>query len=80
MEQPGGKSWGSAVHRTAEIVVQGGEYTEEAISMAAKQAVAELFNSELLRKRERDNLSLPEEVVTLTQIRGPGGSRRSWPL
>ena len=69
MEQPGGKSWGSAVHRTAEIVVQGGAFTEEAISMAAKQAVAELFNSELLRKRERDNLSLPEEVVTLTQIR-----------
>lgn len=68
-EVPGGKSWGSVVHRTAELVVKEGIFTQDAIATAAKQAVAEHFSSELLRKRERDNLQLPDEVVTLQDIR-----------
>ena len=69
MEVPGGKSWGSVVHRTAELVVKEGVFTQDAITMAAKQAVAEHFSSELLRKRERDNLQLPDEAVSLQDIR-----------
>ena len=68
-EVPGGKSWGSVVHRTAELVVKEGTFTPDSVRTAARQAVAEHFSSELLRKRERDNLQLPDEVVTLTDIR-----------
>lgn len=68
-EIPGGKSWGSVVHRTAELVVKKSVFTQEVVTAAAKQAVAEHFSSELLQKRERDNLQLPDEVVTLTDIR-----------
>ena len=69
MEVPGGKSWGSVVHRAAELVVKEGVFTSESVSMAAAQAVAEHFSSELLRKRERDNLHLPDDVVSLQEIR-----------
>ncbi len=69
MEVPGGKSWGSVVHRAAELVVKEGAFTPDSVRMAAKQAVAEHFSSELLRKRERDNLQLPDEIVTLVDIR-----------
>lgn len=68
-EIPGGKSWGSVVHRAAELVVREGTFTEDLVSLSAKQAVAEKFSSELLRKRERDNLQLPDEVITLQDIR-----------
>ena len=66
---PGGKSWGSAVHRAAELIVKDGSFTKDAIALAAKQAAAEEFRSELLRKKERENLQLPEDKVTLEEIR-----------
>ena len=69
MEMPGGKSWGSVVHRTAELVVKEGTFTADAVKTAARRAVAEHFSSELLRQRERDNLQLPDDVVTLQDIR-----------
>ena len=69
LEMPGGKSWGSAIHRAAELVVRDGSFTEEAVALAAKQAVAEELRSELLRRKERENLQLPEDIVSLAQIR-----------
>lgn len=69
LEVPGGKSWGSAVHRAAELIVKDGSFTKDAIALAARQAVTEEFQSELLRKKERENLQLPEEIATLDQIR-----------
>lgn len=69
LEVPGGKSWGSAVHRAAELIVKDGSFTKDTIALAAKQAVIEEFQSELLRKKERENLQLPEEITTLDQIR-----------
>ena len=69
LEAPGGKSWGSAVHRAAELIVKDSSFTKEAAALAVKQAVTEEFRSELLSRRERDSLQLPEELVSLEQIR-----------
>ena len=67
--RPGGTSWGTAVHRAAELIVSGGCFTAEALEAAAMQAVAEVFESELLSERERAALLLPKDVKTLEQIR-----------
>lgn len=66
--RPGGTSWGSVVHRAAELVVHGKAYSAADIEKAAEQAVAEQFPSELLSDRDRRNLLLPKEAVTLRQI------------
>ena len=68
-DTPGGKDWGSAVHRAAELAVTGGVFTVEAIRAAAKQAVTEQFDSELLGLQLRKSLQLPAEKVSLEDIR-----------
>ena len=67
--RPGGTSWGTAVHRAAELIVSGGCFTEEALEAAATQAVMEAFESELLSERDRAALLLPKDVKTLEQVR-----------
>ncbi len=69
LEAPGGKDWGSAVHRAAELVVTEGTFTAESVRAAAEQAVTEEFDSELLSRQERENLQLPEDKVSLADIR-----------
>lgn len=66
--KPGGTKWGSLVHRTAELVVMGNVFTATEIDKAAKQAVIELFPSELINERDRNALLIPKEAVTLDQI------------
>lgn len=66
--RPGGTSWGTAVHRTAELIVSGGCFTVDALTAAAEQAVTEEFKSELLNERECAALLLPKEAKTLDQI------------
>jgi len=67
--RPGGTSWGTAVHRAAELIVSGGCFTEDALEAAAMQAVTETFESELLSERERAALLLPKDMRALEQIR-----------
>jgi len=67
--RPGGTSWGTAVHRAAELIVSGGCFTEDALEAAAMQAVTETFESELLSERERAALLLPKDMKALEQIR-----------
>ena len=67
--RPGGTSWGTAVHRAAELIVSGGHFTAEALEAAATQAVMEAFESELLSERDRAALLLPKDAKTLEQIR-----------
>lgn len=66
---PGGRDWGTAVHRAAELVVTEGTFTEESIRAAAVQGVIEQFESELLNRKERMNLQLPDGMVKLEEIR-----------
>ena len=67
--RPGGADWGTAVHRAAELIVSDGGFTEAVLEAAARQAVKEVFASELLSQRERAALLLPEDARTLDQIR-----------
>ena len=67
--RPGGTSWGTAVHRAAELIVSNGCFTADALEAAAMQAVTEVFESVLLSERERAALLLPKDVKTLGQIR-----------
>ena len=69
LSRPGGTSWGTAVHRAAELIVSGGYFTADALEAAAIQAATETFESELLSERERAMLLLPKDVKTLEQIR-----------
>lgn len=66
---PGGKDWGTAIHRAAELIVTEGIYTEDSIRRAVVTAVGETFRTEILSKSERDNLQIPETAKTLEEIR-----------
>ena len=67
-EQSGGKDWGSAVHRAAELIVSEGLFTKESLHASIMQAVTEQFKSELLSAQDRDNLQLPKELKSLDEI------------
>ena len=66
--RPRGPQWGSLVHRTAELVVERGAFSAGEMARAARQAVMELFKSELMSNQDRRALLIPEAATTLAQI------------
>ncbi len=69
-EGPGGKDWGTAVHRAAELIITEGSWSEDSIAKAADMAVKETFRTEILSDSARRNLQIPEGAKTLTDIQG----------
>ncbi len=65
---PCGSLWGSVMHRAAELTVCDGRFTEESVREAAEQAVKEQFRSELLSGKQRRELALPPDAMTLEEI------------
>ena len=65
---PSGMLWGSVIHRAAELIVSDGGFSDEFLREACEQAVKEQFQSELLSKKQRSELTIPKEAVTIEQI------------
>ena len=68
LRRPSGMLWGSVIHRAAELIVTDGRFSAESIRDSSEQAVKEQFQSELLSKKQRDELTVPQEAVTVEQI------------
>ena len=65
---PSGMLWGSIIHRAAELIVCTGSFTDESVQESCEQAVKEQIQSELLNKKQRKELALPTEAVTIEAI------------
>ena len=65
---PSGMLWGSIIHRAAELIVCAGTFTDESVQESCEQAVKEQIQSELLNKKQRKELALPTEAVTIEAI------------
>ena len=65
---PSGMLWGSIIHRAAELIVCAGTFTDESVQESCEQAVREQIQSELLNKKQRKELALPTEAVTIEAI------------
>ena len=65
---PSGMLWGSIIHRAAELIVCAGSFTDESVQESCEQAVKEQIQSELLNKKQRKELALPMEAVTIEAI------------
>ncbi len=65
---PSGMLWGSVIHRAAELIVCDGKFTPESVLESSGQAVREQFRTELLSKKQRKDLAIPPEAVTVDQI------------
>ena len=67
-EVPGGMIWGSIIHRAAELIVSDGSFSDESVETSCEQAVKEQIQSELLSRKQRKELALPAEAVTIGDI------------
>ena len=67
-EIPSGLLWGSILHRAAELIVRDGGFSGESVQESCETAVCELVQSELLDRKQRKELALPPEAVTIDAI------------
>ena len=65
---PSGILWGSVIHRAAELIVCDGKFTPDSVQESSEQAVKEQFRSELLSRKQRKDLAIPPEALTIDQI------------
>lgn len=65
---PSGMLWGSVIHRAAELIVCDGKFTPDSVRESSRQAVKEQFRSELLSRKQRNDLAIPPEAITIDQI------------
>lgn len=65
---PSGMLWGSIIHRAAELIVCDGGFSDESVQESCEQAVKEQIQSELLSRKQRKELALPMDAVTIEAI------------